>query len=431
MSAFGKEYFYVRLNSNLKTNHPFEQNTAANFSNTLVTPTPTEDHKIAVVDMHINGQLYSYGLKTVDDFTLTIVEELPPFKEVMNKILNKWKLYIPIDLDTDRSYRIIKSWSDGKVTERYNTTVSLDKESKHVPIMVSTDIVFRTSYTEEFLKKAREIKSKPVSLGLTDNAIRSILESDLRNYSRGIAQTSYTYEGENITVDNDFFKNLVQLRIKEYKEIETEKVRECKLDDLIAKLEPDYVDDREINKVNLGEFLYWLEGTLNMHPLYNFYTVDQERSGVKANVTISSNRKLVDKIGDVEFTFSEKVRKILQMETAYFNMVEGLTDVNVVKEIKLEYGSYVTAYIECNIIKHSTIGDDTRRIIKTIQLEKQKNNKVKFSKHFPYMEFHDCDTNSITEIRIQLTDKNYNPLRFKNRQTSLTLRGVKKSSWLT
>lgn len=219
------------------------------------------------------------------------------------------------------------------------------------------------------------------------------------------------------------------LRIQEYKRDEEGISRMAKLHDLMIPLSPNRVEERVINKVSLEEFLDWVEVTMNMHPLYAFYRVHRvNHSRTRADITIESKRKLSDKPGDVELIFNEKVEKILQSDSPSLDIAEGLKDVNLLKEIKLDYTTNMTIYIECDIIRPTIVGGNNRNIIKTIQIERQKGSKISFSKHFPYMQFHDCEkVNDVKNIRIKLTDKAGKIINFKNGATALTLRCERKS----
>ena len=296
-----------------------------------------------------------------------------------------------------------------------------------------TDIVLKTTFHDDTVEKIHAIRNDPdIKVELEDDEIREMLEAELTNLVKSDSIVTYTYDGRNVEMSNAQYSELMAMRIVEYKRDEEIKMKEKKLqDEIISKL-PRELGEREMDKIDLATFLKCVEVTLNSHPLYRFYsfnTTDIQGSN-KYYATLVSNRDVHDRVGTLQFAFTDKLKRVLQSRTATFDPIVGLRNVILDREIRLDHSNSIMASIECSVISHSIMGTTLRKVIKSIYLTRLKQNRVLYTNHFPFIEFHECKRQTPTAtIRIRILDSDGSEIRFKNGDVALTLRCERKSRW--
>ena len=222
------------------------------------------------------------------------------------------------------------------------------------------------------------------------------------------------------------------LRIAEYKEWDEHVMRLELLDDELSNYPPVQIG-REQGPIKLLTFLKHVQATLCTHPLYSFYkwNITDGVEGNRNNVRLESWMG-DDKDGDLKFIFSDKARKILQRNSSTLLPIEGLQNVLLNKELALNYPPSFTCFVTSGMVAYSVLGSGQAQVLKTIQLNRNRNNKVEYSKHFKQLEYHNCDRFTPTySIRMNLHDKNGEPLSFLDGEMCVTLHCIRNSQWAT
>ena len=112
------DVIYLRLNADYSSERSAVKNTVSDFENVLHTAVQLDRHRTGLVDLHINAQLDSNGLKTRGDFTLSILENFPSFNDVMDRTIKaKYNKNIDITPEYNRYLYAMYEWTDeDKVT---------------------------------------------------------------------------------------------------------------------------------------------------------------------------------------------------------------------------------------------------------------------------------------------------------------------------
>ena len=233
-------------------------------------------------------------------------------------------------------------------------------------------------------------------------------------------------------MSNAQYTELMAMRIDEHKRDKEIKIKEKKLqDEIIIKL-PRELGEREMDKIDLVTFLKCVEVTLNTHPLYRFYLFNTKeiQGSNKYYATLVSNRDVHDRVGTLQFAFTDKLKRVLQSRTATFDPIIGLRNVILDRGIQLDHSNSIMASIECSIISHSIFGTTLRKVIKSIYLTGLKQNRVLYMNHFPFIKFHECKRQTpMATIQTRILESEGSEIRFKNSNVALILRCERKSRW--
>lgn len=409
--------FYIRLNSSNPPEKSSYFNTVTKFENKLFQPIRIEDYKLAITDLHIRGELEMVGLRNFKDFKFTLVETIPSRNNLWLYRYDKYHSMTEISEMLERYFDIEENWQY-KSENGYTTRIITPLEQKDAYIMVKTDFVIRTDLSS-FLSEVDKIAAKNPTSGLTIPKAKAKILDELKNYEETEDNNVlFEYYETEKKLSGEEFSKLINLRIRELKAKESLKKKQ----ELVAKELKKYPETqamREVEPMNLKTFLEYVRATLNTHPLYQFFSWNYELipDKNKYNIVLDSNRSYssnFDKPYILLFKFSEKAKKLLQRNTTTINPLISLKNLNVEKVISVDYPSDFSAYVETTFIAHSIYGNRLKRVLKTIQLSKNnKNNKVTYSQHYPYPEWHNSGHyNLISAIGIMITDASGNEERW-------------------
>ena len=363
--------FYIRLDSDFISNRTSQINDVANFENSLDQPLKLDNYNVALNDIHLQAVLDSNALSNSKDYNLTIIEKIDSFAKINNVSFNKWLVNKPITLTMERQKLIADNWAFVN-TPGYTSRITTPFSEREIPVLLRTDIPIRTDLAHtEFLDDAEDIRTSDIEIEETDEHIRALLESELRELKKGATETSYSIHNMRYVLLNHEFESLMDARIQEWKK---RRIFEVKLDMLQKELAkyPTYQNTWDIETLNLNDFLKHITATLWSHPLYAFYDFEHWPGSInnRVNVVLRSGRH-DDKSGDLLFKFSEKSKKILQSKTTEIDPILGLENVRYNSEISNEYPSSFPAYLEASLIDQSYVGCSSRKIIKTIVIDKK------------------------------------------------------------
>ena len=413
---------YIRLHSDFKTNRSIYSNSVSDFENSLNSARDLEGYNIGIADLHITGTLDKNGLREPQDWAIIITETLPTFSEIDFRYFEKWVTHRDITRTHYRNKHITDDWAFVS-NEKYTTRVTTSYSERQLPVKLRTDMFIRTDLTDtEFLEEVAKIKDEEIEIEETDEEIIELLESELLNLVKGEEQTSYKVFNMINTLDNSDYEELLQQRVLEWKE---NKKQEKRLKALQLEIEkyPPAQSDVSIQNINLEIFLNHVEATLNCHPLYAFskWEITPSSSRNKNNVTLKSNRGY-DAPGTITFTFGEKVKQILQINANTIDPVKGLMKADLDKNITFDYPATFPAFLETTLVTHSLLGPDIRRVLKTIQIQKEKSDKINYTKYYSNIEYHPCERyTAISAIRMRMVDKYGSTVQFKSGELTATL----------
>ena len=422
--------FYIRLHSDFKPNRSIYTNTVSNFENVLYSSRELEEYDVGVADVHITGTLDKNGLKTPQDWSIRITETFPSFDEIDFYQIEKWLLPKSQPDAVYRYKNVTDNWAF--VTRpNYITRITTPFSERHVPVILRTDMAIRTDLTNtNFLNEIEQLKQREIEIAETDEEIQEILEKELYQVAKGETQTSYIIRGAvNISLNEDFDK-LMEKRINEWKRQKIEERRLELLEELLESY-PSRQTEWEMNSITLNEFLKHILATLNGHPLYAFSSWIRSPSPVrgKTDIVLTTNMK-GDKVGQLTFTFDDKVKQIIQTSSSSIDPIKGLLNVNPTKEVTFEYPSVFPAFLETSMITHSLLGPEARNVIKTVQVKKDKNDKVAVSKYFSNIEYHPCERRAaISAINMSMVDAYGSPVQFKTGEMTVTLHCKKRNDY--
>ena len=426
--------FYLRLSSENIPEKSTYVNTVADFENLLSQSIYLEDYKICVNDLHIVGELGHQGLKTDKEYSFSIYETLPSYLQLKQFYETKYHSQNKISATLQRYFDILSGWRH-VIHDNYTTTIITPYTQLNTGVLARTNMTIRPELADtKFLDdvdKIWETKYKPLK---TDTDITAHLLNELKDFEQNENYTTFTYEKKKRTMLNDEFHDLLKLRIEEYKEhdVMTTKLELVQLE--LAKYRKTDTD-RIPKAISLATFLKYVRCALNMHPLYSFYTWSKEQikpGKDRYNITLNSNRAYenFDYPFKMQMVFSEKAKKVMQRSSSVIDPLNSLQNISIEKIIGIDYDQHFVAFLELNKINFSNFGNTIRRVIKTIQITRNKNRRVDFSKHFAQNEFHSCDRlNYTTSIGVRLVDIDGIPIRFRNGILALTLYCERKSTW--
>ena len=188
--------YYIRLNSNYQSKRSAVVNTVSDFENVLHTSVQLDHHRVGLVDLHINGQLDSNGLKTRKDFTLSITEYLPTYNEIMSRTFNaRYLKDIPIMKDYARYLHAIYTW-ENKSVNNYATYIYANTIERDFPIRLRIDIVLKTAFHNDTIEKIHTIRNDPdIKVEIEDDEIQEMVEAELTNLEKFDTIVTYTYDG--------------------------------------------------------------------------------------------------------------------------------------------------------------------------------------------------------------------------------------------
>ena len=415
---------YIRLHSDFRTNRSIYSNTVSDFENSLHSNRDLEYYNVGISDLHITGNLDINGLKDPQDWAITITETLPSFDEINFQMFDKW---FSFGEKTEAQYRnklIIEKWAFVSNTN-YTTRITTPYSERNEPVKLRTDMYIRTDLTNTgFMDRVNEIKTSEKEVTETDYEIEIELEEEVFFLETNDHTTTYRVHNMSAIRPKEDFQRLRAIRVNEWKR---EKINQIKIEELENELDnyPSHQFLWQMGPISLDTFLKHILATLNTHPLYSFCSWHHGTSSEsnKSNVKFFTDRD-DGKIGQLD----NKVKQILQTSEATIDPIKGLNSVNLHKEITFEYPNTFPVYLETTLVTHSLIGPEIRRIVKTIMMRKNSNDKVTYTKYFPQVEYYSCEKHSaITAIRMSLKDKFGSTVQFKSGEMTATLHCKKKT----
>lgn len=425
--------FYIRLNSTLPSEKPHLNNTVSNFENKLNHTVHLADYKLALTDIHIKGTLDSLTLNRPEDYKFTIYETIPSYEELNELKSIKFHSTEKVSEMLNRYLDISDNWKHVS-NDSYSTTILTSVLNREEQITLKTDFILRTDLGDyNFLTNVDKIAKKTPVPNITNAKAEIELVNELQFFDQDDENVSFTYNDIKRKMSVEDFEDLLALRIRELKKKNSNLKKQELLEREIKKL-PETQKDRKTSAMSLSKFLDHIRATLNLHPLYSFFSWNYEKipDRNKYNVKLSANRTY-DNFDDpciIRMVFNEKTRKMLQKSSKIFNPMTGLRNVAIDEIIEVEYDSAFPVYIECSEIEECLLGKREKPIIKSIMLKKNRNKKVEYAEHFSILEYHYSAKYNITSaIRIKLLDTSGYPIQFKNGEIAITLHTQKKSPW--